>query len=77
LLCPSAALLPPPPPAALPLSRTFITVAAIEAIKPEIKEEELELPDFGDESYIPEGFDQYEWNDLTGVFITFFYHALG
>jgi hypothetical protein len=49
----------------------------MEAIKPEIKEEELELPDFGDESYILEGFDQYEWNDLTGVFITFFYHALG
>jgi hypothetical protein len=77
LLCPSAALLLLLPLAALPLSRTFITVAAMEAIKLEIKEEELELPDFSDESYILEGFDQYEWNDLTGVFIIFFYHALG
>jgi hypothetical protein len=57
LLCPSAALLLLLLPAALPLSRTFITVAAIEAIKPEIKEEELELPDFSDKSYILEGFN--------------------
>jgi hypothetical protein len=47
------------------------------ATKPEIKEEEFELPDFGSESCIPEGFDQYEWNDLTEVIITSFYHILG
>jgi hypothetical protein len=49
----------------------------MEAIKPEIKEEEFELPDFGNKSFVPEGFDQYEWNDLTGVIITVFYHVLG
>jgi hypothetical protein len=57
LLCPSAALLLLLLLAALPLSHTFITVAAIEAIKLEIKEEELKLPDFSDKSYILEGFD--------------------
>jgi hypothetical protein len=57
LLCPSAALLPPLLLAALPLSHTFITVAAMEAIKLEIKEEELELLNFSNKSYILEGFN--------------------
>jgi len=41
-----------------------------------IKEEELPDDAALSGSYIPDGFDPYEWNALINVIITAFYHFL-